>query len=207
MVRERIPPGVIERLSSYLNCLMQLQGRGEKTVSSKRLGALVNVNPAQVRRDFTYFGTFGRKGVGYEVEMLVAKIQRILGSDAPHRLALVGAGNLGSAIAHYAGLERHGFYVAAIFDNDPTKVGSHIGKLEVFDVKNMPRIIRNIGISIGVVAVPPMAAQKVTDMLVEGGVKVILNYTPMMVSAPPEIKVHNTDPVKELLYTLYYLTD
>ncbi len=204
--KEKIPQGVIERLSVYLNCLMQLKSQGADTVSSETLGAYAQVNPAEIRRDFTYFGTFGKKGVGYQIDELITRIQKILHSDEPHRIALAGAGHLGSAVASYAGLPKHGFHVAAIFDSDSKKVGKHVGPLEVFDVKNMPEILKNAQINIGIIAVPPAAAQQVANLMAQGGVKVILNYTPVMINVPEGVRLHNTDPVKELLHTLYYFS-
>jgi len=201
-----IPEGVIERLSTYLNCLIKFQQNNIETVSSERLGVSSGVNPAEIRRDFTYFGTFGKKGVGYDVDTMIQHIQKILGSDEPHKIALIGAGNLGSAIASYEGLLQHGFHIAAIFDNDPSKIGKTIMHLEVFSVKDLPQIIRNANISIGIIAVPPAAAQQVADLLVEGNVSVILNYTPALISVPESVQLHNTDPVQQLLHTLYYLS-
>ncbi|MHB0977091.1 MAG: redox-sensing transcriptional repressor Rex [Candidatus Aquicultorales bacterium] len=203
---KEIPQGVIERLSTYLNCLIKFQQENMVTVSSEKLGASSGVNPAEVRRDFTYFGTFGKKGVGYQVDNLIQHIQRILGADEPHKIALVGAGNLGSAIAQYPGLPRHGFHIAAVFDSDPEKVGRHVGHLEVFDVANLPGIVRAAGINIGIVAVPPGAAQDVTEKLVSGGTSVILNYTPALLRVPKGVQLHNSDPVQQLLHTLYYLS-
>jgi redox-sensing transcriptional repressor len=201
-----IPEGVIERLSTYLNCLIKFQQSGVETVSSERLGTSSNVNPAEVRRDFTYFGNFGKKGVGYDVELLIRNIQRILGSDEPHKIALIGAGNLGSAIASYEGLLQHGFHVAGIFDSDPGKVGTTIRHLEIFDVKDLPTITKNANIEIGIIAVPSTAAQSAADLLVKGGVSVILNYTPALINVPAGVQVHNSDPVQQLLHTLYYLS-
>jgi len=201
-----IPEGVIERLSTYLNCLIKFQQSNIETISSERLGLSSGVNPAEVRRDFTYFGTFGKKGVGYDVETLIQHIQRILGSDEPHKIALVGAGNLGSAIASYEGLLQHGFHIAAIFDSDPQKIGKTIRHLEVFSIADLPHITRNAGIEIGIIAVPPFAAQEVADMLIDGGVSVILNYTPALINVPAGVQLHNTDPVQQLLHTLYYLS-
>lgn len=201
-----IPEGVIERLSTYLNCLIKFQQSNIETVSSERLGRSSGVNPAEVRRDFTYFGNFGKKGVGYEVETLIQNIQRILGSDEPHKIALVGAGNLGSAIASYEGLLQHGFHIAAIFDSDPSKIGKTIMHLEIFDIRDLPRIIKNAGIEIGIIAVPSHAAQEAADLLAQGGVSVILNYTPALIHVPQGIQLHNTDPVQQLLHTLYYLS-
>jgi redox-sensing transcriptional repressor len=197
---------VIERLPLYLNVLLQIREDGEETVSSARLGELARINPAQIRRDLTHFGSFGRRGIGYDVEMLADRVQRILGSDHIHRLALVGAGNLGSAIAAYDGLSKHGFMVTAVFDNDPARVGSRLGDVVVRDMRELDHTVMEQGISIGVVAVPPAAAQEVTDRLAAAGVRVILNYTPVVVQVPEGVTLHNTDPVHELLHTLYYLS-
>ena len=201
-----IPEGVIERLPLYLNVLLQIREDGEETVSSARLGELARVNPAQIRRDLTHFGSFGRRGIGYDVETLADRIQRILGSDHIHRLALIGAGNLGSAIAAYDGLSKHGFMVTAVFDNDPARIGDRLGDVVVRDMRELERTVKEQGISIGVVAVPPGAAQEVTDRLAAAGIRVILNYTPVVVQVPDGVTLHNTDPVQELLHTLYYLS-
>ena len=205
-VTERIPEGVIERLPAYLNILIQLRTDGVNTVSSARLGELTAVNPAQIRRDLTHFGSFGKRGVGYDIGMLVERIQRILGADHTHRLALVGAGNLGSAIAGYEGLRQHGFMVTAIFDNDPSKVSARIGEIDVQPLDELEPTLHSQNIRIGIVAVPPEAAQVVTDRLAAAGVRVILNYTPVIVRVPEGVILHNTDPVQELLHTLYYLS-
>jgi len=201
-----IPEGVIERLPAYLNVLLQLRSAGEPTVSSARLGELARVNPAQIRRDLTHFGSFGRRGIGYDVENLIERIQHILGSDHIHRLALIGAGNLGSAIAAYGGLSAHGFIVSAIFDTDPAKIGGRIGEIPVLDMSELERVVKRQGIAIGVIAVPPQAAQDVADRLSAAGIRVLLNYTPVMVQVPDGVTLHNTDPVQELLHTLYYLS-
>lgn len=203
---EHIPEGVIERLPMYLSVLLQMRGDGEYTVSSSRLGELTDINPAQIRRDLTHFGSFGKRGVGYEVVTLIGRIQTILGSDHVHRIVLVGAGNLGSAIAGYDGLRSHGFVVAGIFDSDPGKIGTRIGDIVVRDVRDCAQVIRDQAIDIGVIAVPPGSAQEVADCLVNAGIKVILNYTPVMVRVPHSVTLHNTDPVRELLHTLYYLS-
>lgn len=201
-----IPEGVIERLPVYLNVLIQLRHDGVSTVSSARLGELTGVNPAQIRRDLTHFGSFGRRGIGYDVVTLIDRVQRILGSDVTHRLVLVGAGNLGSAIAAYDGLRKHGFVVSAVFDSSPGKIGSRLGDVIVRDAAELERVVREQAIKIGVVAVPPESAQSVTDRLAAAGIRVILNYTPVVVRVPEGVTLHNTDPVQELLHTLYYLS-
>jgi len=205
-VSQRIPEGVIERLPTYLSVLIQLRQDGCYTVSSARLGDLTDVNPAQIRRDLAHFGSFGKRGVGYEIVTLIDRIQHILGSDHTHRLALVGAGHLGSAVASYNGLRARGFLVAAIYDKDPEKVGKRIGDMVVQDVADMPRQVQEQQIRIGVITVNPEAAQEVADLMCAAGIRVILNYTPVMVRVPPSVTLHNTDPVRELLHTLYYLS-
>jgi redox-sensing transcriptional repressor len=206
LVQEHIPQGVIERLPTYLSALLQLRHDGSSTASSAQLSELTDVNAAQIRRDLAYFGSFGKRGVGYDVGILIERIQRILGSDHSHRIALVGAGNLGSAIASYDGFNARGFQIAALFDNDPAKVGSRVGDLVVRDMRDMARLARQQNIRFGVVAVPSEAAQAVVDAMVDAGIKVILNYTPAHVTVPEDCRVHNTDPVRELLHTLYYLS-
>ena len=202
----RVPEGVIERLPLYLNALMQLRQNGASTVSSAHLGELTDVNPAQIRRDLAHFGSFGKRGVGYDVVTLVNRIQHILGSDQTHRIVIVGAGNLGSAIAAYDGLRSRGFVVAAIFDSDPNKIGQRIGDIIVQDTKRLAATIGEQGIRIGVIAVPPESAQEVADAMSEAGIRVILNYASTMVRVNNGVTLHNTDPVRELLHTLYYLS-
>lgn len=205
-LHQRVPHGVIERLPNYLNALLHLRSEGDQTASSARLSELSEVNAAQIRRDFAYFGQFGKRGVGYDITMLVDKLQRILGSDHAHRLAIIGAGNLGTAVASYDGLRSRGFVVAALFDSDPRKIGRRIGDLIVRDMADLERVAREQDIRFGVIAVPADAAQNVADWLCAAGMKVILNYSSTYVVVPDGVTLHNTDPVRELLNTLYYLS-
>lgn len=203
---DHIPEGVIERLPAYLGVLLQLRQEGDSTISSARLGELTRINPAQIRRDLTHFGQFGKRGVGYDIAALIEQVQRILGSDHAHRMVLVGAGHLGTAIASYDGLKSRGFALAAVFDSDPARVGGKAGDIIVRDISELPRVVSEQGIRIGVIAVPADAAQEVTDLMVANNIRVILNYSSTMVRAPEGVVVHNTDPVRELLHTLYYLS-
>jgi redox-sensing transcriptional repressor len=203
---ERVPQGVIERLPSYLNVLMHVREEGSQTVSSAQLSELAEVNAAQIRRDLAYFGQFGKRGVGYDVGLLVDQIQRILGSDHIQRLAIVGAGNLGSAIAQYDGLRSRGFIATGLFDSDPRKVGNRVGDLIVRDVSELQRVVREQAIRFGVIAVPPETAQQVADQLCDAGIQVVVNYSTAFVHVPEHVTLHNTDPVRELLHTLYYLS-
>lgn len=202
----RIPQGVIERLPNYLNVLLHLRGEGSQTVSSAQLSELSEVNAAQIRRDLAYFGQFGKRGVGYDISLLVDRIQRILGSDHVHRLAIMGAGNLGSAIASYDGLQSRGFRVAGLFDNDARKIGSRVGDLIVRDVSELDRVVGEQAIRFGVIATPASSAQNAADRMCGAGIKVILNYSPAFVSSCDGVTIHNTDPLREMLHTLYYLS-
>lgn len=146
---DRVPSGVVERLPSYLNALLHLRGEGCQTVSSARLSELAEVNAAQIRRDLAYFGQFGIRGVGYDIASLADQIQHILGSDHVHGIAIVGAGNLGSALACYDGLRTRGFVVSALFDSDPDKVGALVGDLIVRDVGEAERVVAEQGVRFG----------------------------------------------------------
>jgi redox-sensing transcriptional repressor len=203
---QRIPQGVIERLPRYLNALLHLRTEGTQTVSSARLSQMAEINAAQIRRDLAHFGQFGKRGVGYDIALLTDRIQRILGSDHVHRIAIVGAGNLGTAIARYDGLRARGFIVAALFDKDPRKVGQRHGDLIVRGLGELKRVVEEQGIRFSVIAVPPEAAQEAADTLCAAGIKVILNYSTSFVEVPEGVTIHNTDPVRELMHTLYYLS-
>jgi len=203
---DRVPQGVIERLPSYLNVLLHLRAKGSQTVSSAELSGLADVNAAQIRRDLAYFGQFGKRGVGYDIPLLVDHIQRILGSDHVQRIAIVGAGHLGSAIAQYDGLRARGFVVAAVLDSDSRKVGTRVGDLIVRDIVELERVVEEQSIRFGVIAVPEDAAQTVADRLMAAGIRVIVNYSTAFVTVTDGVTLHNTDPVRELLHTLYYLS-
>lgn len=198
--------GVIERLSSYLNCLVQFRDYGYNFISSKDIGASTGVNPAEVRRDLIKFGSFGKKGLGYPVKELIDQLQHILVAEKTQNIALVGAGNLGTAIAHYEGLKKHGFIISAIFDNDPKKIGKKIGKLTIQNITKLESVVSKKNIKIGIIATPADAAHEIVNMLVKSGIKVIINYSEALIVGPPDVKVHNANPVVELLHTLYFLS-
>lgn len=197
--------GVVERLSQYLNCLLQFREAGYKYISSRELGFCTGINPAEIRRDLIKIGSTGKKGLGYPVDELIKSVRKALGTGLQEKVALVGAGNLGTAIAGFTGLRRHGFKIEAIFDIDPQKVGKEINGIPVFHVNELERIVKELNVRIGIIATPREAAQEVAQKLIKGGVKIIVNYTDAVIKAPPGIKVHNTNPVVELLHTLYYL--
>jgi redox-sensing transcriptional repressor len=201
----KIPEMTVRRLSVYTRCLQQLEEDGVKTVSSQELAERFNLNSAQVRKDLAYFGEFGVRGIGYYVAGLKAELQKILGLDREWAVALVGFGNLGSALFHYKGFTRQGFRIAAIFDDDPAKIGREVGGVPVFASRDLEREVRARGIQIAIVAVPPEAAQGVTDQLVDAGIKAVLNFAPARLRAPRDTRLKHVDLSIELETLSFYL--
>ena len=195
----------IRRLSVYTRCLLQLEEDGVKTVSSQELADRFNLNSAQVRKDLAYFGEFGVRGIGYYVSGLKAELQRILGLDREWPVALVGFGNLGSALFHYRGFARQGFRIAAIFDEDPSKVAHEVDSTPIFAARDLAREIKARGIQIAIVAVPIEAAQRVADQLVAAGIKAILNFAPARIKVARDVRLKNVDLSIELETLSFYL--
>lgn len=204
--QRRIPRGVIQRLPQYLNALHHLSSEGHRSASSAMLSELTGVNSAEIRRDLAYFGSLGKPGVGYEIGRLSEHIQHVLGSDHIQRIAVVGAGNLGCAIAGHEGLLSRGFTISAIFDNSPARIGSMVGDLEVHDVKDLAEVVSAKNVNFGIIAVPSDSAQDIADRMCSAGIKVILNYSSSFVHVGEGVTLHNTDPIGDMLRTLYYLS-
>ena len=204
---DRLTVGVAARLSQYLRVLTQARKMGKDRISSQEISEYTNINATQIRRDLSAFGKFGKRGVGYSIDGLIAEIRKILRTQGQHNIALFGGGRLGQAIASSTIFADHGFNVAAAFDTDERKVGSPIGDTTITSYGELGDIIRDKNIIVAVLAVPPEAAQQVADDVVEAGVKIIFNYTEALLDVPPEVTVHTTSPAVELLYALYfYLT-
>jgi redox-sensing transcriptional repressor len=201
----KIPEMTIRRLSVYTRCLLQLEEDGVKTVSSQELADRFNLNSAQVRKDLAYFGEFGVRGIGYYVSGLKAELQRILGLDREWPVALVGFGNLGSALFHYRGFARQGFRIAAIFDDDPSKIAHEVDSTPIFGARDLGREIKARGIQIAIVAVPIEAAQAVADQLVAAGIKAILNFAPARIKVARDVRLKNVDLSIELETLSFYL--
>jgi redox-sensing transcriptional repressor len=201
----KIPEMTIRRLSVYTRCLLQLEEDGVKTISSQELAERFNLNSAQVRKDLAYFGEFGVRGIGYYVSGLKAELQRILGLDREWAVALVGFGNLGSALFHYRGFARQGFRIAAIFDDDPAKVHREAQGVPVFPVRDLAREIRSRAIQIAIVAVPAEGAQTVSDALVAAGIKAVLNFAPARIRVPRDVRLKDVDLSIELETLSFYL--
>jgi redox-sensing transcriptional repressor len=206
-VGDRLTVGVAARLSQYLRVLTQAKKMGKDKISSQEISEYTNINATQIRRDLSAFGKFGKRGVGYNIEALIAEIRKILRTQGQHNIALFGAGRLGQAIASSTIFADHGFNIAAAFDVDQEKVGQPIGDTVISDYARLRGFIREKNIIVAVLAVPPDAAQEVADDVVEAGVKIIFNYTEALLHVPPDVTVHTTSPAVELLYALYfYLT-
>ena len=201
----KIPEMTIRRLSVYTRCLLQLEEDGVKTISSQELADRFSLNSAQVRKDLAYFGEFGVRGIGYYVSGLKAELQRILGLDREWAVALVGFGNLGSALFHYKGFVRQGFRIAVVIDDDPAKIGREIESVPVVSSRDMAREIKTRGVQIAIVAVPPEAAQTVAQQLVAAGIKAVLNFAPTRLRVGREVRLKNVDLSIELETLSFYL--
>ena len=205
MVRDRtIPEATVGRLPVYLRALVDLAEGGAGTVSSDELAEAAGVNSAKVRKDLSHLGSYGTRGVGYDVAYLIHQIRRELGLTQHWAIAIVGVGNLGQALANYGGFADRGFRVAALVDADPARVGERIGDLEVRHVDDLPVIVSELDVAIGVIATPAAAAQEVADRLVDAGVRSILNFAPAMIAVPPGVSVRKVDLAVELQILAFY---
>ena len=200
-----IPEATVSRLPLYLRILVEVTEQGEKTVSSDRLAELSGVNAAKVRKDLSHLGSYGTRGVGYDVEILMFQISRELGLTSDWAVAIVGFGNLGHALANYRGFTERGFRIAALFDADPRKVGEKAAGLSVRHMSELKEVVGSEEISIAIIATPATAAQEVADLLVEAGVKSILNFAPQLINAPSDVSIRKVDLSMELQILSYYL--
>lgn len=205
MVDKTVPDIVVGRLPRYLQALQRMQQENFQTTSSQDLGERLGISAAQIRKDLSQFGEFGKQGTGYSIPFLVSQLQEILNVNRVWDIALVGAGDLGHAIARYQGFANRGFRIVMIFDIDEKIIGKKIGHLEVEDARFMKEKVRAAGIKIGMLTVPAKAAQKVADELIEAGVQAILNYAPMPLSVPKNVRVQHIDPIIQLQHMTYYL--
>ncbi len=200
-----IPRPTIERLPLYLRCLTRLDDNGVDVVSSEELGRMLGITSVQIRKDLAYFGEFGRRGVGYDVSELTKQIMDILGVNRANRMALIGAGHLGQALARYEGFYSYGFSMEAIFDADPSTVGQTVAGQVVLPADRITDVCRSLGINIGVICVPAQAAQRVADQLVRAGVEAIWNFAPVRLEVPSNVEVRQENLTVGLLALSYYL--
>lgn len=205
MKKREIPDIIISRLPVYLRALRLRQAQDQRTTSSQELGEQVGISAAQIRKDLSQFGEFGKQGTGYNIAFLVGKLREILQLEHVWDVALVGMGDMGHALARYQGFSDRGFRVAIVFDNDPEKIGKQVGEYVVRDARDLGKVIQEAGIRIAMVCVPAAVAQAVTNQLVEAGVRAILNYAPISLSVPAGVRVQYLDPSIGLQRMTYYL--
>jgi len=205
----RIPEATITRLSIYSRYLEQLDKKDIDTVSSVDIAKGVGVSPAQVRKDLAYFGEFGTRGVGYNVKDLMQYTKKILGVNRSWNMILVGAGNLGTALCMYREFRARGFHIVGVFDNDLSKIGKTIDRsmdLVVKPLEEMGKVIKKENVDIGIIAVPARAAQEVADMMTKDGLKAILNFAPVTINVPEDVRVRNIDLSVKLEVLTFHLT-
>lgn len=204
---KRIADSTVRRLSQYLRFLEELEGRGAESVSSDELARLGGITSAQVRKDLSFFGSFGKRGLGYPVAELLVKLREILGLGRDWQVAIVGAGKIGAALAQYRGFQQRGFRIVAVYDTDPVKIGTQWEGLAVRDMSELEADAADTRADIAVIATPASAAQSVLDRLVRAGYRAVLNFAPAQIQAPPEVTVRSVNMAMELERLSYALTN
>jgi len=204
-VTKQVPDIVIGRLPIYLRALTHMEKQGRGITSSKELAGILGSSAAQIRKDLSHFGEFGKQGTGYHISYLIKQLQRILQTDQVWEVVLVGAGDLGHSLLRHQGLARRGFHIVAAFDNDPDQIGSRVGDVIIQNSSRLKDEIIQRGIQIAILAVPASSAQPVTDTLVEAGIRAILTYSPIAINVPEQVQVQYADPVALLQRMTYYL--
>ena len=205
MNANKIPDIIIGRLPVYLRALQQLAERGILTTSSQELGEIIGISAAQIRKDISQFGEFGKQGTGYSIPFLIERLRDILRVDRVWEVVIVGMGDIGHALARYNGFANRGFHISMVFDNDPEKIGQKAGDYEIFDTATLAEKVRQNKIKIAMLTVPAISAQEMADQLVKAGVKAILNYAPISLNVPRGVHVQYIDPVTHLQRMTYYL--
>lgn len=208
----KIPEATVRRLSNYLKCLIDLESKSEKVASSALIANLCNVNAAQVRKDFAYFGEFGIRGMGYNVKELKKHIKEILGINREWRIAVIGIGNMGSALLVYKDFLKQNYKIVAAFDIFPEKVIGHISErvgkpVEILHIDRLKEVVKARNVEIGIITTPPGTAQAVADLLIDANVKGILNFSPAPVKTPDHVKLRNLFFTSALDNLVYYLTN
>jgi redox-sensing transcriptional repressor len=208
MKTDKISELTTNRLSVYLRCLNELVASGVETISSQAMAEQFNLNSAQIRKDLAYFGEFGVRGVGYYVEDLRRHLLKILGLTQKHRVAIVGLGNLGMALANYQGFNQHSFDIIALFDDDRTKIGTRVRSgLEILSTEKLGEVIKRDNINIVIIAVPAIAAERVLEQITEAGVRAVLNFAPVHLNPKPGVKVKTVDLTISLESLSYFLAN
>lgn len=205
MITEKIPDIIIGRLPIYLRALQHMADKGIRTTSSQELGEHVGISAAQIRKDISQFGEFGKQGTGYSIQFLLDKLREILKVNRIWDIVVVGAGDMGHALSRYQGFANRGFRIVMVFDNDKAKVGQKIGEFTIEDSETMIEKIKTAGVKVAMLTVPASAAQSVAEKLVQAGIKGILNYSPVSLNIPNGVKVQHIDPSTHLQRITYYL--
>lgn len=205
MNANKIPDIIIGRLPIYLRALQRLSEKGILTTSSQELGEIIGISAAQIRKDISQFGEFGKQGTGYSIPFLIERLRDILKVDRVWEVVIVGMGDIGHALARYNGFANRGFHISMVFDNDPAKIGQNVGEHEILDTATLVERIKQNKIKIAMLTVPAASAQEMTDQLVKAGIKAILNYAPISLNVPRNVYVQYTDPVTHLQRMTYYL--
>jgi len=205
--RQEIPRKAIYRLSLYLRCLHRLKANAIRTVSSDALAAAAGVKPTQLRKDLTYFGQFGTRGLGYDVEQLAKMITDLLGTNSLQPVILVGVGNLGLALLSYRGFEQEGFEIIAAFDIDPDRKREKLISQPIHGMEKLPALVSDRGVRMAILSVPAVVAQEVTNQVVEAGITGILNFAPLVLQVPEEVMVNNVNLAIELENLSYFIQD
>lgn len=205
MNADKIPDIIIGRLPVYLRALQRLSEKGILTTSSQELGEIVGISAAQIRKDISQFGEFGKQGTGYSIQFLMERLKDILKVHRVWDVVIVGMGDMGHALARYNGFTNRGFRIVMVFDNDPGKIGQKVGAFEIYDTSMMVERVKQSRIKIAMLTVPALAAQEMAEQLVKAGVKAILNYAPISLSVPDNVRVQYIDPVTHLQRMTYYL--
>lgn len=203
----RTPATTIERLPLYYRCLQKMDDKQVEVVSSQELGEMLGIPSTQVRKDLSYYGEFGRRGVGYNVVTLLENLEEILGLDEAWEIVLVGAGNLGHALINYGGFRKLGLNINYVLDSDQEKIGENLGAAEIYALDQLEEVINQQNIKIGIIAVPEEVAQEIADQLIAAGVEAIWNFAPTRLQVPEEIEVRNEDLAIGLISLTYYLSD
>ena len=204
-MKESVPDVVIQRLPMYAHILRALKEVGVESIGSRELGAMLRTTPAQIRKDLSYFGKFGKQGMGYGVAQLLEEVTRVLGLGRQWSLALVGTGRLGRALIEHKGFVDEDFKLVAVFDKSPRRIGRQLGGVPIQDVAELEDTVRDRQVEIGIVAVPPGEAQRVIDALVRAGARAILNYAPIVARVPRSVQLRQITPLHALQSMTYYL--
>ncbi|HEY2589498.1 MAG TPA: redox-sensing transcriptional repressor Rex [Tepidisphaeraceae bacterium] len=203
---ESIPNPAVRRLSLYLRQLESFDRQGRRTISSKQLGESLRLTDAQVRKDLAYFGQFGHPGIGYRVEDLILELRKILGTDKTWGVVLVGAGNIGRAMAGYRGFDMKGFKLVGVFDNDPSKVGRKLGGFTIQPLSELADMVGQHSVRLAIMAVPAENAQDVADQLVDAGVRGLLNFAPVSLTVPSNVALQTVDMAVQLEQLAFQVT-